>query len=144
MLLFVVTLVTSCSDGLNPARDISGLWLGTTPNGMFYQDNVANPNCEYEGDVRITLIQDGTALTGSFRLTVRSFTKLLPTSLDCVPVGASSNQALFGTVSSSSVEFELTDMITSFSGSFTSDLLSGNISSSSSTGIAGTLRAVRD
>ncbi len=142
--LLSVMVATSCSDGLDPARDLSGLWLGTGPNGAFYQDNVANPNCEYEADVRITLIQDGSALTGSFNLTVRKSTKLLQTSLPCVPVGASSNQALFGSVNSSNVEFELVDMITSFRGTFTSDILSGTISSSSSTGIAGTLRANRD
>ncbi|UCF41476.1 MAG: hypothetical protein JSW43_03855 [Gemmatimonadota bacterium] len=144
MLLLGVTFVTSCSDGLDPARDLSGLWLGTGPNGMTYQDNVDNPNCVYEGDVRITLIQDGTALTGSFNLTVRESTKLLQTSLPCVPVGASSNQALFGSVNGTTVEFGLTDLITSFSGTFTSDILTGTISSSSSTGIRGTLRAVRD
>jgi hypothetical protein len=143
-LLLSVLVVTSCSDGLSAARDLSGLWLGTSPNGALYADNVANPNCEYEADVRITLIQDGTALTGSFNLTVRRSTKLLQTSLPCVPVGASSNQALFGSVSGSSVEFGLADLITSFSGTFTSDILSGDITSSSSTGIAGTLTANRD
>jgi hypothetical protein len=143
-LLLAVMVVTSCSDGLSPARDLSGLWLGTGPNGAFYRDNVANPNCEYEADVRITLIQDGTALTGSFNLTVRESTKLLQTSVPCVPVGATANQALFGSVNGSRVEWGLADLVTSFDGEFTSDILNGDISSSATSGMAGTLRAVRD
>lgn len=142
--LLCVTAVTSCSDGLDPARDLSGLWLGTGPNGAFYHDNVANPNCEYEADVRITLIQDGTALTGSFNLTVRDTTKLTTSTVPCLPPGTSSTQALFGSVSSSTVEWGLADLVHSFSGTFTSDILSGTLTANSSNGITGTVRAVRD
>jgi hypothetical protein len=141
--LLCVTAVTSCSDGLNPARDLTGTWIGTAPNGAFYTDNAANPNCAYEADVQITFAQDGSSLAGSFNLTVRSSEQLLGGTLQCVPIGASTSMAFFGGVSSSAVDFELIDGATSFSGTFTSDILTGDITSTAPSGIMGELTAIR-
>jgi hypothetical protein len=138
-----VTAVTSCSDGLDPARDLTGSWVGTAPNGAIYTDNEVNPNCAYEADVQITFAQDGSSLAGSFNLTVRSSEQLLGGSLGCVPVGSTLSLALFGSVSSSTVEFELIDMVTSFSGTFTSDILTGEIVSTGPSGIIGELTVIR-
>ena len=92
-LLVITTTLVSCSSGLDPATDLTGTWEGNAPNGALYTDNVANPACSYAADIRIVFVQSGESLTGSFTLTVRSATQLL--SLPCVPVGTSSNEALF-------------------------------------------------
>lgn len=134
----------ACGSGLDPARDVTGTWLGNAPNGAFYADDVANPNCEYEADVRLVLVQDGADLTGSFLLTVRKATKLLSTTLPCVAVGTSNSEALFGSVSSSSVEWELFTSRIQFTGSFTSDILTASFASTGANGIAGELTVVRE
>ena len=106
-LLAPAATLSSCSGtGLDAARDLTGTWEGNGPNGAIYADNVANPNCECEADVRIVFVQDGTSLTGSYTLTVTTSTELISTSLPCVPVGSSNNEALFGSVNSSNVNFE--------------------------------------
>lgn len=138
-------LVLSCGSGLDPARDLTGTWLGTGPNGAFYQDNVANPNCRYEGDLRIVFTQDDEgSVAGSLRLTVRKAEKLLDTNLSCVAVGTVSQQALFGQVASSQVNFTLIDGITVFSGTFTSSILSGDFVVNAAGGVIGTFRVVRE
>ena len=139
-LLATTTTLASCSSGLDPATDLTGTWEGNAPNGAIYADNVANPNCEYTADIRIVFVQDGTSLTGSFTLTVRTATQLL--SLPCVPVGTSSNEALFGSVSSSAVTFELFNSRTEFTGSFTSSILTATFDSALP-GIAGTMTVQR-
>lgn len=146
--VFAIALLCTlggCSDsaGLNAARDLTGTWLGTAPNGALYQDNVANPNCRYEADLRLTLVQDGASLTGSLNLTVRKSEKLLSTSLPCVAVGASSTQGLFGEVGSSRANFTLVDGVTVFSGTFTSDILSGDFVVNASNGVIGTFSVRR-
>jgi len=140
----ISTAVWGCSSGLEPARDLTGTWLGMAPNGAIYADNVANPNCSYEADLRITLAQDGSSLAGSLQLTVRKSEKLLSTSLPCIPVGTSSNQALFGEVGSSRVNFTLIDGVTVFSGTFTSDILSGDFVTNVSNGVIGTFTVQRN
>lgn len=143
-LLAVSTALASCSGtGLDAARDLTGTWEGSGPNGASYTDNVANPNCAYDADVRIVFVQDGTSLTGSFTLTVTTSTKLLSTSLPCVPVGASNNEALFGSVNSSNVTFELFESRTAFDGTFTSDILNATFTSTLPGGIMGTMRVTR-
>ena len=139
-LLATTTTLASCGSGLDPATDLTGTWEGTGPNGAAYADNVANPNCEYTADIRIVFVQDGTSLTGSFTLTVRTATQLL--SLPCVPVGTSSNEALFGSVSSSAVTFELFNSRTEFTGSFTSSILTATFDSALP-GIAGSMTVRR-
>ena len=139
-LLATTTTLASCGTGLDPATDLTGTWEGNAPNGAVYADNVANPNCEYTADIRIVFVQDGTSLTGSFTLTVRTATQLL--SLSCVPVGTSSNEALFGSVSSSAVTFELFNSRTEFTGSFTSSILTATFDSALP-GIAGTMTVQR-
>ena len=139
-LLATTTALASCSSGLDPATDLTGTWEGNAPNGAIYADNVANPNCQYTADIRIVFVQDGTSLTGSFTLTVRTATQLL--SLPCVPVGTSSNEALFGSVSSSAVTFELFNSRTEFAGSFTSSILTATFDSALP-GIAGTMTVQR-
>ena len=142
LLLATTTTLASCDGtGLDAARDLTGTWEGTGPNGASYQDNVANPNCSYEADVRIVFVQDGTSLTGSFTLTVTSATQLL--SLPCVPVGAENNEALFGSVNSSDVTFETFTTRTEFDGTFTTDILNATFASTLPGGIAGTMRVTR-
>jgi len=139
--LAIATTVASCGGtGLDAARDLTGTWEGSGPNGALYADNVANPNCEYEADIRIVFVQSGNSLTGSFTLTVRDATQLL--SLPCVPIGTSSNEALFGSVSSSDVNFELFNSRTEFDGSFTSSILTATFDSALP-GIAGTMTVNR-
>ncbi len=139
-LFATTTTLASCGTGLDPATDLTGTWEGNAPNGAIYSDNVANPNCDYTADIRIVFVQSGTSLTGSFTLTVRTATQLL--SLPCVPVGTSSNEALFGSVSSSDVNFELFNSRTEFDGSFTSSILTATFDSSLP-GIAGTMTVQR-
>ncbi len=136
-------ILAACGSGLDPARDLTGTWEGTGPNGARYADNVANPNCEYEADVRIVFVQDTTSLTGSFTLTVTKSTKLLSTSLPCVPVGSSNNEALFGGVNGSNVSFELFNSRTPFVGTFTSDILTATFASTAPGGIAGSMTVQR-
>jgi hypothetical protein len=144
LLLATATTLASCDGtGLDAARDLTGTWEGSGPTGASYTDNVANPNCAYEADIRIVFVQDGTSLTGSFTLTVTSSTKLLSTNLSCVPVGASNNEALFGSVNSSNVTFELFNTRTDFDGTFTSDILNASFASTLPGGIAGTMRVTR-
>lgn len=134
-----------CSDGgLSAARDLTGTWLGVAPSGALYEDNVANPNCRYEADLRVTLVQDGSSLAGSLNLTVRKSEKLLSTSVPCVAVGTSSTQGLFGEVGSSRANFTLVDGVTVFSGTFTSDLLSGEFVVNAPNGVIGTFSVQRD
>jgi len=141
MLLATTMTLASCDgSGLDPATDLTGTWEGTGPNGAIYADNVANPNCEYTADIRIVFVQSDTSLTGSFTLTVRTATQLL--SLPCVPVGTISNEALFGSVSSSDVSFELFNSRTEFDGSFTSSILTATFDSALP-GIAGTMTVNR-
>lgn len=136
------TILASCGTGLDPATDLTGTWEGTGPNGAIYADDVANPACEYTADVRIVFVQDGTSLAGSFTLTVRTATQLL--SISCVPVGTSSNEALFGSVSSSAVTFETFTSRTAFDGSFTSSILTADFASTlSGVGIAGSMTVQR-
>ena len=71
-LLATTTTLASCGTGLDPATDLTGTGEGNAPNGAVYADNVANPNCAYTADIRIVFVQDGTSLTGSFTLTVRT------------------------------------------------------------------------
>lgn len=144
ILASMVTALGGCGNGLDPARDITGTWVGTGPNGAFYQDNVANPNCRYEADLRLTLVQDAGSLAGNLQLTVRESEKLLGTSLSCVPVGATSSQALFGEVGTSRANFTLIDGVTVFSGTFTSDLLSGDFVTNVSNGVIGTFTVQRE
>ena len=142
--LFVTaTTLASCGSGLDAARDLTGTWEGMGPNGAFYADNVANPNCEYEADVRIVFVQDNTSLTGSFTLTVRKSTQLIVTTLPCVPVGTSNNEALFGSVNISNVSFELFSSRTAFDGTFTADILTATFSSTVPGGIAGSMTVRR-
>ena len=140
-LLATTTALVSCGSGLDPATDLTGTWEGTAPNGALYSDNVANPACTYAADVRIVFVQAENSLTGSFTLTVRSSTQLL--SQTCVAVGASNNEALFGSVSSSDVTFELFNTRTEFDGSFTSDILTADFTSTLPGGIAGTMTVQR-
>ena len=142
-LLATAATLASCSNGLDAARDLTGTWDGTGPNGAFYADNVANPNCEYEADVHVVFVQDGTSLTGSFTMTVRSSTELIVTSLPCVTVGAESSEALFGSVNSSDVSFELFVSRIDFDGSFTSDILAATFVSTQPGGIAGSMTLQR-
>ncbi|MBD48981.1 MAG: hypothetical protein VYA70_04220 [Gemmatimonadota bacterium] len=102
---------------------------------------MANPACSYAADVRIVFVQAENSLTGSFTLTVRSSTQLL--SIPCVPVGTSSNEVLFGSVSSSDVTFELFNTRTKFDGSFTSDILTADFTSTLPGGIAGSMTVQR-
>ena len=139
-LLLTATTLASCSSGLDPATDLTGTWEGNAPNGALYADNVANPACSYAADIRIVFVQSGNSLTGSFTLTVRDATQLL--SLPCVPIGTSSNEALFGSVSSSDVNFELFNSRTEFDGAFTSNILTATFDSSLP-GIAGTMTVQR-
>ena len=139
-LLATTTTLASCSSGLNPATDLTGTWEGDAPNGALYTDNVANPACSYTADIRIVFVQTGTSLTGSFTLTVRTATQLL--SPPCVPVGTSSNEALFGSVSSSDVTFELFNSRTAFDGTFTSSTFTATFDSTLP-GIAGTMTVSR-
>lgn len=139
-LLVITTTLVSCSSGLDPATDLTGTWEGNAPNGALYTDNVANPACSYAADIRIVFVQSGESLTGSFTLTVRSATQLL--SLPCVPVGTSSNEALFGSVIGSAVTFELFNSRTDFGGSFTTDILTATFDSTLP-GIAGTMTVQR-
>ena len=142
--LAIATTVASCGGtGLDAARDLTGTWEGSGPNGAIYADNVANPNCGYEADIRIVFVQSETSLTGSFTLTVTKSTELISTSLPCVPVGASNNEALFGSVNSSAVTFELFNTRTAFDGSFTSDILTANFASTQPGGIAGSMTVRR-
>ncbi len=144
LLLATATTLASCDGtGLDAARDLTGTWEGSGPTGASYTDNVANPNCAYEADIRIVFVQSGTSLTGSFTLTVTSSTKLLSTNLSCVPVGASNNEALFGSVNSSDVTFELFNTRTEFDGTFTSDILNATFTSTLPGGIMGTMRVTR-
>lgn len=135
MVLLITPAIVSCSlFGIKSARDLTGTWIGTSPNGAFYTENASNPNCKYEADVRMTLVQNGNSLTGSFDMTIRKAVKLLNTNLACVPAGTEANQALFGSVSSSSFEFTLADKVTHFSGSYTTDILRADITSYAATG----------
>lgn len=143
-LLSAAFLLTACGSGLDPARDVTGTWIGTGPNGAFYQDNVANPNCRYEADLRLVLTQDGASLAGSLRLTVREAEQLLSTTVSCVPVGTVSQQALFGEIGSSRLNFTLIDGVTVFSGTFTSDLMSGDFVVNATNGVIGTFSVVRE
>lgn len=128
---------------LEPARDLTGTWIGTAPNGAIYQDNVANPNCRYEADLRLTLVQDSSSLTGALNLTVRKSEKLLSTSLPCIPVGTTATQGLFGELGSSRANFTLVDGVTVFSGTFTSDLFSGDFVTNATNGVIGTFSVRR-
>lgn len=136
-------LLTSCGSGLDAARDLTGTWTGEAPNGAIYQDNVANPNCSYEGDLRIVLTQDGSSLAGSLRLEVRKSEKLLQTSVSCVPVGTVSQQALFGEASSSQFNFTLIDGVTVFAGTFTSNIMNGDFVVNAPGGVIGTFTVQR-
>ena len=142
--LFAPPLLAACGSGLDPARDLTGTWIGTSPNGAIYQDNVANPNCRYEADLRLVLVQDGSSLTGSLRLTVRESEKLLSTSVPCIPVGTQSTQGLFGEVGSSRTNWTLVDGVTVFSGTFTSDILSGDFVVNATNGVIGTFTVRRE
>lgn len=139
-----IPVLTACGSGLDPARDLTGTWLGTAPNGAFYEDNVANPNCRYAADVRLVLVQDGAGLTGSLRLTVRESEKLLSTSVPCVPVGTQATQGLFGEVGGSRANWTLIDGVTVFSGTFTSDILSGEFVTNAPSGVIGTFTLQRE
>ncbi len=136
-------VLAACGSGLDPARDITGTWEGTGPNGAFFSDNVANPNCAYEADVRIVFVQDGQDLTGSFTLTVRKSTKLLMTNVPCLSVGTVNSEALFGTVTGSGVAFETFNTRVQFTGSFTTDILTASFVSTQPGGIQGDMTVRR-
>ena len=76
-------------------------------------------------------------------MTVTSSTELISTSLPCVPVGTSVNEALLGSVNSSDVRFELFVSRTEFDGTFTTDILNATFTSTLPNGIMGTMRVTR-
>ena len=150
--LSIAVLITticglSCKDDnpLTAARDLTGQWVGNGPNGAFYQDNVANPNCRYEADLIINLTQNGNDLGGSFTLTVRKSEKLLSTSVSCAPVGSRVSRLLAGQVSGSSVSFHSTSSteVSEFSGTFTSNIMSGDFEVGGFAPLIGTFRVTR-
>ena len=151
LLLLVVTagalgacLEEEPTGGLTPARDLTGTWVGTGPNGAVYQDNVANPNCTYEADLVIEFVQDGSTVVGTLTLTVReSNGPLVEPSLPSAPVGSQAIQGLTGEVGSTQVNFDLSDGMTVFSGTFTTDLLSGDWVVNGNPGLIGTFSVVR-
>jgi len=141
-----LALLTACvaENALSPARDLTGQWIGTAPNGAVYRDNVANPNCLYQADLVLDLVQSGGSLSGTLRLTVRSTEgPLANPGLPCVPVGTTSTQALTGEVGSTSSNFTLGDGMTVFSGTFTSDIFSGDFVVNAVNGVIGTFAVAR-
>lgn len=141
-----LALFASCQleNGLSPARDLTGRWTGAAPNGAIYEDNVANPNCRYEADLVLDLMQSAAALSGTLQLTVRSTEgPHANPNLPCVPVGATSTQGLTGEVGSTRSNFTLSDGVTVFSGTYTSDIFSGEFVVNDVNGVIGTFRVVR-
>ena len=104
---------------------------------------MANPNCEYDADIRIVFAQDDNSLTGSFTLTVTPSTQLLNTNVPCVPVTTSNNEVLLGSVNSSNMTFELFASRIEFGGTFTSDILTATFASTLPGGIAGSMTVQR-
>lgn len=146
LLVGSLAFLFSCAaeDVLSPARDLTGRWTGAAPNGAIYRDNVANPNCMYEANLVLDLVQTGGALSGTLQLTVRNVDgPLANPGLACVPVGTTSTQALTGEVGSTRSNFTLSDGITVFSGTYTSDIFSGDFVVNDVNGVIGTFTVVR-
>ena len=103
---------------ITPAKDVTGRWSGNA----FFKDNVANPQCSYEGVFNLDLQQNGNNLVGTYQMTIKKSTQLLDTGLPCVQPGQFPMAQITGSVSTSRIEF--TDNFADFTGSFTSDLMS--------------------
>lgn len=107
---------------LSPARDLAGRWQGTAR----WTNNVANPGCAYEGVLLIVFRQEGNRLAGEYTTTITKSTQLLK-SVPCSPEGTQGTYPLTGLVSSSAVQFDVTNI--HYTGTFTSDLLQGTLES---------------
>jgi len=102
---------------ISSARDLTGKWAGLST----YQNNVANPNCIYEGIFDFNFQQNNNELRGSYVLTITKSTKKLQTSLPCSPEGKYVPTNIEGTISSSSIKFS--DGFADYSGTFTNNLM---------------------
>lgn len=109
---------------ITPARDISGIWTGTTS----FESNEARPSCIYKGTIILDLKQMGNVLTGTYEINSPSgvtTTAGKSRGIEC----RSGRLGAFvqGKVSSSRIDF--TGITIVFSGSFTTDLMTLNFES---------------
>lgn len=134
----IINVHCSSNENLTSARNLSGTWEGTAPNGAFYEDNVENPNCAYEADLFAEFVHSGSDLSGTLTLKVREANRLLSSGPSCTPVGTSITQALTGEVGSSRLNIYLADGVTIFSGTYTSDIIDGEFVVNATNGVIGT------
>ena len=139
----ILLVYCSSEENLTSARDLTGKWEGAGPNGAFYEDNVENPNCAYEADLFVDFVHSGSSLTGTLTLTVRKSTHLLSSGPSCIPVGTSVTQGLTGEVGSSRLNIYLSDGVTIFSGTYTSDIIEGEFVVNATNGVIGTFTLIR-
>ncbi len=129
---------------LGTAADLSGRWLGVDPNGAVYWDDEATPNCSYEADIELELVQRGDSLGGTITLTIRDYSgPMTAPSTPCTDVGTVTAGSLTGMRSGIHLTFTLEDGVTVFSGTCTSDILSGELVVNSPGGVKGTWTVVR-
>lgn len=115
---------------LNPARDLTGTWKSSILGEGLVLEPKYNPPHRFHYDVKLELAQTGNEVTGSLWTMLWKVDQLDPNnpypSFDYV---WSPSYPVSGQISSSSIEFKVTipDMTLTFEGSFTTDLMSGQV-----------------
>lgn len=116
---------------LSSARNISGQWVGSKPQGAIYRQSTI---CEYTADLIITFKQNNNAINGTISFITKSVKKLDTEDFTpCPPAGyLTSDFSIQGTISGTDVNFETTatsrgdpSLPIKFKGTFTSDIMSG-------------------
>jgi hypothetical protein len=129
---------------LGAVEDISGHWLGVAPDGALYQDDTAQPNCSYEADMELVLVQDGDSLSGTILLTIRDYLgPMTEPSVPCTAVGTVTTQNLTGTRTATQATLSLDDGVTVLSATCSDDRLSGELSVNSDSAMRGTWRVTK-
>ena len=149
--LIVATAVAGCSSETNDplgllgtVDDISGQWLGVTPDGALFWDDTADPNCSYEADMELVLEQDGDSLSGRIALTIRDYLgPMTDPAVPCTPVGTVTIQDLAGIRTATQASFTLEDGVTNFTAFCSNDRLSGELEVDAAPGARGTWRVTR-
>lgn len=115
---------------LTPARNLSGRWVGSKPQGATYRQSSI---CEYTADIVINLTQKNNAVNGTISFATKSVKDLDAEDFTpCPPTGyLTGDFSVKGTLSGTNINFDTETMRGNpalpikFKGTFTSDIMSG-------------------
>lgn len=113
---------------ISPARNLSGTWAGVAPQGAIYRDNVANPACEYEANLTFSLTHTGNNINGTVKFAMRKAKNFI-SSVPCLPL-SEFTLPIAGAVAGATITFSHPGILgsfspTNFTGTFTTDIMSG-------------------